>query len=271
MSTVPVEAPSTETEPEIDYEALVTEDHKPVDRIFVEKLYRLLTHPLYASWPGPGEGRPFLVLVNVGWFYQRKTPAVVPDCLLSLGVTCPTDLQTKQGHSYYQWDMGKPPEVVIEIVSDRSGGEESFKKKLYAQLGVAHYAVFDPDHILSSDSLRTYELVGGEYRLANSGPWPQIGLGLRLWQGQFEGHEETWLRWCDVQGDIIPTAEERAAQADEHARLAAEQAAQADDRARLAAEQAAQADDRARLAAERIAALEAELQHLKNKPSPEAP
>ena len=59
-------------EPDIDYDALVTEDHKPVDRIFVEKLYRLLTRPLYASWPGPGAGRPFLILVNVGWFYQRQ-------------------------------------------------------------------------------------------------------------------------------------------------------------------------------------------------------
>src|SRR5271166_922919 len=87
-------APTTEEEPQpaIDYDALVTEDHKPVDSIFLEKLYRLLTHPLYASWAGPGEGRPFLVLVNVGWFYQRKTPAIVPDCLLSLDVTYPTDL-----------------------------------------------------------------------------------------------------------------------------------------------------------------------------------
>src|SRR2546430_7883949 len=130
-------APSPEEEPQpaIDYDALVTEDHKPVDRIFLEKLYRLLTRPLYASWPGPGEGRPFLVLVNVGWFYQRKTPAVVPDCLLSLDVACPDDLQVKQGHSYYQWDVGKPPDVIIEVVSDRTGGEETHKKSLYARLG----------------------------------------------------------------------------------------------------------------------------------------
>jgi hypothetical protein len=207
-----------EAEPEIDYDALETEDHKPVDRIFVEKLYRLLTHPLYASWSGPGGGRPFLVLVNVGWFYQRKTPAVVPDCLLSLGVTCPKDLQAKQGHSYYQWDMGKAPDVVIEIVSDRSGGEESHKKDLYAGLGVPHYAVYDPQCLLGTDPLRTYELVGGEYRLADPGPWPKVGLGLRLWQGHFEGHEDTWLRWCNANGELIPTGEERAAQVSEQLR-----------------------------------------------------
>jgi hypothetical protein len=230
-------------EPAIDYDALVTEDGKPVDRIFVEKLYRLLTRPLYASWSGPGAGRPFLVLVNVGWFYQRSTPAVVPDCLLSLDVACPENLQAKEGHSYYQWDMGKQPDVIIEVVSDRAGGEESYKKDLYARLGVAHYAVFDPKHLLSADTLRTYELVGGDYQRAEAGPWQKVGLGLRVWPGKFEGHEDVWLRWCDAHGQIIPTGEERARQAEE----------------------------RARQSEERIAALEAELRVLQSKPSPETP
>jgi hypothetical protein len=197
MSALPTGAPALATPgqeagpgPDIDYDTLVTEDHEPVDCIFVEKLYRLLTHPLYASWPGPGVGRPFLVLVNVGWFYQRQTPAVVPDCLLSLDVACPENLQTKEGHSYYQWDMGKQPDVVSEVVSDKVGGEESYKKDLYARLGVPHYAVFDPMHLLAADTLRTYELVGGEYHRSDPGPWPKVGLGLRVWQGQFEGHAD---------------------------------------------------------------------------------
>jgi Uma2 family endonuclease len=218
----PLGAPNFEAgmEPDIDYDALVTEDHKPVDRIFLEKLYRLLAVPLYESWPGPGQGRSFLFLVNVGWFYQRKTPAVVPDCLLSLDVTCPEDLQVKEGHSYYQWDMGKPPEVVIEVVSDRTGGEESYKKDLYARLGVAYYVVFDPRHLLSTDTLRCYELVGRTFRLTEPGPWSKVGLGLRMWQGKFEGHEDAWLRWCDADGAIIPTGGERATQLAEQLRAA---------------------------------------------------
>jgi Uma2 family endonuclease len=266
MSTGPVEAPPIAPpilepgpEAEIDYDALVTEDHKPVDSIFLEKLYRLLTHPLYASWPGPGEGRPFLVLVNVGWFYQRKTPAVVPDCLLSLDATCPEDLHVKQGHSYYQWDVGKPPNVIIEFVSDRRGGEQSYKKDLYAGQGVAYYAVFDPKHLLSADTLQTYELAGGVYRLAGPGPWPKVGLGLRLWPGTFEGHQDTWLRWCDANGEIIPTGEERASQADERASKAEERARQADERA-------SKAEDRARQVDERLRMLEAEVRRLKGEP-----
>jgi hypothetical protein len=264
MSDSPVEtvepvAPNLDDEPEIDYDALVTEDGKPVDNLYVEKLYRLLTRPLYASWPGPGVGRTFLVMVDVGWFYQAKTPAVAPDCLLSLDVTCPKDLHVKQGHSYYQWLMGKQPDVVIECVSDRTGGEETHKKKLYARLGVPHYAVFDPDHRLSVDTLRTYELVAGTYRLGDAGPWANVGLGLCLWQGTFEGVEETWLRWCDANGTIIPTGEERAAQLAEQARQATEQARQAEMRTAAAVEQAREAN-------ERIRQLEAELQRLKGEP-----
>jgi Uma2 family endonuclease len=239
MNDLPVDAPTVVApdleegvEPEIDYDALVTDDHKPVENLYIEKLYRLLTNSLYASWPGPGEGRTFLVTVNVGWFYQAKTPAVAPDCLLSLDVTCPKDLHVKKGHSYYQWLMGKSPDVIIEFVSDRKGGEESFKKNLYARLGVPHYAILDPKHLLSDETLRCYELVVGRYQLGDAGPWPDVGLGLRLWPGRFEGVEDTWLRWCDANGAIIPTGEERAAQLAEHARQADERVARADERIR---------------------------------------
>lgn len=224
--------PAALCEVEIDYDALVTEDHKPVERILVEKLYRLLTHPLYASWLGPADGRSFLVVANVGWFYQEKGPPIVPDCLLSLDVTCPPNLHVKQGHSYYNWAMGKPPDVLIEAVSDKLGDEDSFKMELYARQGVPYYAIFDPDHYLSAETLRTFELVGRVYHPVQPGPWPTIGLGLRLWEGAFEGHHDTWLRWCDAKGEIIPTAEERAAQAEQLAAQEKERAVQAEQRIR---------------------------------------
>ncbi len=214
------------------YDDLVTEDHKPVERILVEKLYRLLTRPLYANWPGPGGERAFLVLTNVGLFYKASTPAVVPDCLLSLGVTCPEDLHVKEGHSYYAWLMGKPPEVVIEIVSDKLGGEDTFKRDLYAEIGVPYYAIFDPDHILSDETLRTYQRNGIKYRPIDPGPWEDVGLGLRVWEGKFEGVEETWLRWCDASGTIVPTGEERATEMAEDLRSRDEELRQRDDRIR---------------------------------------
>jgi len=41
---------------------------------------------------------------------------------------------------------------------------------------------------------------------------PGVGLGLTLWQGEYEGVEALWLRWCDLEGRVIPTGAERAEQ-----------------------------------------------------------
>ena len=57
--------------PNID--ELVTEDGKPVDNTYVEKLYKLLIEPLFTSWRPPGEpGRPFVAMSNVGWFHTAR-------------------------------------------------------------------------------------------------------------------------------------------------------------------------------------------------------
>lgn len=51
----------------------------------------------------------------------------------------------------------------------------------------------------------------------------EIGLGLRLWEGVFESKHDTWLRWCDKEGNVLPTGVERAQRAEQRAeRLAAQ-------------------------------------------------
>jgi hypothetical protein len=40
----------------------------------------------------------------------------------------------------------------------------------------------------------------------------RVGLGVTLWQGDYEGKQEIWLRWCDHQGNLIPTGRELAEQ-----------------------------------------------------------
>ena len=80
-----------ETPPELipNLDDLATEDGKAVDNVYVEHSYGLLTDPLASSWPGPGEGRTYVVLANVGWFQTPGQPAVAPDLLLSLDVRWP--------------------------------------------------------------------------------------------------------------------------------------------------------------------------------------
>lgn len=44
--------------------------------------------------------------------------------------------------------------------------------------------------------------------------FPEVGLGLTLWQGEFENVNGTWLRWCYASGAPIPTGDELARQKD---------------------------------------------------------
>ncbi len=61
----------------------------------------------------------------------------------------------------------------------------------------------------------------GKYRPLESGYLEEVGLGLTLWEGPFEGHTDTWLRWCDRDGKVLPTPAERAEAAERQAREAA--------------------------------------------------
>jgi Uma2 family endonuclease len=191
---------------------LVIEDGKPVESIFAEKQQRLLTEPLYASWPGPGEGRTFLALANVGLFYASKQPPLVPDAMLSLDVRLGDDLSRRENRSYFTWLLGKVPDVVVEIVSDRRGGEATHKLRDYARIGVPYYVIFDPEEHLEEGVVRAFGLVRRTYEPVALNWMADVGLGLTLWQGTYAGMEAQWLRWCDQRGQVIPTGQERAEQ-----------------------------------------------------------
>jgi hypothetical protein len=203
-----------------DLSKFVIEDGKPVDGILTEMEMRLLTEPLKSNWSAP-EGQPFVVMADVGVFYADHEPPVVPDVLLAVGVRQGTDLTERANLSYFVWTRGKAPDVAIEIVSNREGGEDSYKLRTYARVGVPYYVIFDPEDLLRGGTLRVFELQGRRYRpLAEPYFLGEAGLGVRLWDGSFEGINRTWLRWCDREGNIILTGAERADRAEkELARL----------------------------------------------------
>ena len=199
--------PAADEYPEL--EGIETEDGKPLDSFYQEKLHRILTESLYASWPGPGEGRTFRVYSNVGLFFDPKEPPLVPDVMLALGLPPIDDMHKKKNQSYFTWILGKPPDVVLEFVSNRRGGEATSKRRTYAAIGVPFYVIFDPKHKLSKKTLRIYRLAEGKYRSMTGNQLEGIGLGLVLWSGPYEGRDDTWLRWCDTNGVVIPTGKER--------------------------------------------------------------
>ena len=219
-------------------QTIVTEDDTPVDNIFSAKQARLLIEPLYASWTHPRFGRRFIADGNVGVFYALRQPPLVPDMFLSLDVVLPANLLKKNHRSYFIWEYGKPPDVVVEIVSNTEGQEESADGKLgkYARMRVMRYVVYDPELLIGQEALRIYALNDDRLERTNETWFEQINLGITLWRGQFEGCEDTWLRWCDREGTVIPTGAECAEA--ERARADAERARAEAERARADAERA---------------------------------
>ena len=195
--------------PRPDVSNLITEDDTPVDNQFSEKQMRLLTESIHASWR---PGFPFVAMANVGVYVALNRPAIVPDVLVTAHVEPLQDLMKKEHKAYFSWMFdGKVPDVVIEIVSNTKGGELDSKLRNYQHMGVTWNAVFDPVHSLTEQSLTLFVLEQGKYRAHPQAIFGEMGLGLMLWEGDFEGVTCTWLRWCDRDGIMLMTGQERAA------------------------------------------------------------
>ena len=138
---------------ELDLSHIQTEDGEPVDNIFSEKQMRLLTESLYASWRDEqGTSRVFAAFANVGLFYALHEQPVVPDVMVALDVVSNPDPSDKKTLSYFMWEFGKPPDIVVEIVSNREGGEDTSKMLRYAQIGVT----LEIDDAKFGDTLKNY-------------------------------------------------------------------------------------------------------------------
>ncbi|MBD2072665.1 Uma2 family endonuclease [Phormidium sp. FACHB-592] len=220
-----------EVDVSLDISKLAIDDNTSVDHLISEKQQRLLTEPLYSN-PSVFGTRTFLLAANVGVFYAVRQPPLVPDVFLSLDVEVPQDWREKKNRTYFVWEFGKPPDVVIEIVSNKEGNELGSKLDSYARMGVAYYIVFDPLQQLGDCVLRSFEQRAGHYQEI-SGTWLEaIGIGLTLWDGKFEGKDDLWLRWCTAEGAVIPTGAENANQERQRAERAEAKPAQLAERLR---------------------------------------
>lgn len=248
-----------ELEPDISH--IVTEDNAPVDNIFSERQQRLLAQTLHSSWKSP---EPFVALANVGLFYALRKPPLVPDMLLSLGVEpnkgiADLNLSEKRNRSYFVWEYGKPPDLVVEIVSNLKGGELDEKMRLYAEIGIDFYVVFDPFQEYGTPTLRAFALVSGDYEPLPEAHFKRLGLRLQLWRGTFEGFEDEWIRWfTDDNRIMLPSAEEldaALAETQKHREIAEMVAEQERDRANTERERANTERERAEALAQKLREL----------------
>ena len=194
---------------------------------------------------------------NTMFYYEEGNPrrVISPDCYVAIGVD--VDL-IYRNNTYLLWEMGKPPDFVLEIGSPSTWRNDlGPKRDLYARLGVGEYWRYDGT---GGDFYR--EPLVGEYLLDGEfqrfqlhrepdgmvwGRSPTLGLDLCWDNGVFRYFDPT-------AGTYLLNREEehlarRAAQAD------AESAQAATDSER-SARQAAEA---------RVAELEAELQRLRGE------
>ena len=203
-----------------DANQLITENDSPLDNFASEKQQRLLVGTLYSSL----QNKILLAAANVGIYYTDFQPPIVPDVFLSLEVQVPQNWWEKQNRCYMIWRFGKPPEVAIEIVSNKKGNELGEKLEIYQRMRVSYYIVHDPTKQLGEKELYIYELRGMRY-FETSETWlGQVNLGVTLWDGVFEGRQDTWLRWCYQNGSILLTGDERANNAEQCAESAEQRA-----------------------------------------------
>ncbi len=190
-------------------------------------------------------------------YYDVKHPLwhKRPDWFLVVGV--PRLYEGKDlRRSYVIWQERKSPSIVIEFLSPSTEQEDlgrfyqpqdqlteggaieasppsdapPDKVTVYERyLGVAHYLVYNR----YAQKLRYFKLHQGQFEeqpLRSSNPlvwFDDLEIGLGIWQGEFEGVEGAWLRWCDAVGQWLLTDTEQERQAKEQERQAKEQERQA--------------------------------------------
>lgn len=88
---------------------------------------------------------------------------VRPDFYVAFNVEAPA---IKRRLLYLPWEAGKPPDFVLEVGSESTGGQDTGTKRgIYAQIGVREYWRFDSTGgEIYGELLVGEELVSGEYR-----------------------------------------------------------------------------------------------------------
>jgi Uma2 family endonuclease len=161
--------------------------------------------------------------------HQRKSEFFRgPDFFVVLG----TERKTRKSWVVWEED-GKYPNVIVEILSDSTANtDKGLKKTIYQDtFRTPDYFWFDP----YTQELAGFHLVDGEYQPLQASKqgylWSQQ-LGLYL------GVHEGLLRFFTRDGQLVPTPEETAEQAEQKAGQAEQKAGQAEQKAEQAEQKA---------------------------------
>jgi Uma2 family endonuclease len=102
---------------------------------------------------------------NLLIYYVEGNPKkrIAPDIFVARGV------KKGQRRIYKLWEEGVTPQVIIELTSRQTWREDLQEKwRLYEQLGVEEYFIFDPEYDYLDDPLVGYRLKDGKYKVMNA-------------------------------------------------------------------------------------------------------
>jgi Uma2 family endonuclease len=165
----------------------------------------------------------FFVASDLNLYYDPRHPLWYkrPDWFAVLGVSRLYE-ETELRLSYVTWQEGINPFVVVELISPGTEAEDlgntlwevnqpPTKWIVYEQLlRIPYYFVFNR----YTNEFKAFGLMMNRYQPLSSdkqGVWlPEAGIGLGLWQGNYQGFERLWLRWYDKHGNWLPTPTQKA-------------------------------------------------------------
>ncbi len=197
MST-PLISPADTIYPESDGKPMAETD---VHRDWMICLIDLLKH-FFA-------GQRVYVSGNLLVYYVEGDPkrCVAPDAFVV------KDCDPGRRRIFKVWAEGKAPNFVIEVTSDKTRREDKNKKKrIYAELRVPEYFLYDPLGDWLDPPLQGYRLEGEAYVPIAPGPQgavtsEQLSLSFRLEEGQL-------VLSNAATGERLKTSAERAAEAE---------------------------------------------------------
>jgi Uma2 family endonuclease len=167
---------------------------------------QLLTQALTHAW---AERQDFFTTSNMFVYFSpdqvRTRDFRGPDVFVAVGVS------RRERKSWVTWQEGKPPDVVIELLSETTEAfDRTEKKRIYQdELRVPEYFWFHPVTAeLAGFELRERLYVPIEPDAVGSLESRRLGLKLVKWRGEYDGVEAEWLRWATPGGTVLPTPTE---------------------------------------------------------------
>ena len=143
-----------------------------------------------------------------------------PDWFFVPGVPPMLDGMTRR--SYVLWQEAVRPLIVMEFVSG-DGSEEHDRTPYKGKFWVYERAIAAPYYVIfdfETPSLELYHANHVGYLLvapnaAGRFPVEPLGVELGIWKGDYRNQDMHWLRfWDSATGEMLPSAEERAEEAE---------------------------------------------------------